>query len=973
MSKANKIFLLMLMFSVFSLGTALAQTVISGTVIDEQTKEPLPGSTIVVQGTIMGTVTDANGKFSLTLTKGLPVLLKVSNIGYTSFEVNVTAAGEQNISLKESSTLIGEVTVTGNRVEEKITKAPVTVEKLTARQLQLTPAFDQYSALQNLKGVDLLTQSLTFKSVNMRGFGANNNNRFVQLVDGMDNRSPGLGFGFGSAAGVPDIDIESIEILPGASSALYGPDALQGLMLTKTKSPFEYQGLSAQLKVGVNNVGKDDISATPYTDVSLRYAKAFNNKFALKVGVQAIRGTDFIADDYSDRFHRGRDNFFTRDAAKGNLATAVGYPAQNDPTKNLQYDGVNIYGDDFNNGGAFRFPATFANAALANQLVTRTGYKEVDLIGEDGKVFSNRANVALHYKLTDKIEAIAGWYYGGGNFIQTAGFRQYFPNYNRQQIKLEIKGDNFFLRGYTTQQKAEGWGVGQTAQAINNAWSPIGSATTGWAKNFADAFAANGGNIGAARTTADAGRFLPGSTQFNAIRDALSNTWTNETTTIAGLGTVGGRRFRDNSQMFHYEGMYNFKNEIKFMELIGGASLRQYLLESGGTSFPRITKEDPVTKIKSFEEYKIKEYGAYLQASKEVKVSEMFSIKPTVAVRYDKNEYFKGGLTPRASVVVNAGEHNFRASWQSAFRNPSPAQLFVAPAAGLAGEVGGSKVAADTANLFKNPAYFENDVNDFIAGRITEAQLKAKAYDPNRFTTEKIKTWEIGYKTLINNKLYVDAFYFASTYSDFIAAQNMRQPNTVGQIADLRSTATSRALQVNFNNFNQIYVNGYGLGVDYAIGNGFNIGANYANQVGKITLKDAQGNTRKNRAGEEIVKRRMSDPDVADAGRNFFISPENRFNITFGNPKLTKNLGFSMAYRWTDKMWVEQGTTAGDIWLPSWQTLDLSVMYKLPKYKTTVKLGANNIANKYYSQGYGLAQIGGMYYIGFNFDEVLNR
>lgn len=972
MKKFNKN-LLTLLIALGCWTMTLAQTTLTGNISDAESKDALVGATIAVKGTINGASTDANGKFTLKVST-LPVTLVVSNVGYETMEINATKADVGTIALKEAASLMSELTVSGNRVEEKITKAPVTVEKITARQLQLAPAFDQYSALQSLKGVDLLTQSLTFKSVNLRGFGANNNNRFVQLTDGMDNRSPGLGFGFGSAAGVSDIDIESIEILPGASSALYGPDALQGLMLTKSKSPFDYQGLSAQVKVGVNNVGKTGMSATPYTDVSVRYAKAFNNKFALKVGLQAIRGTDFIADDYNDRSHRGRDNFFTRDAARGNVATGIGYVPQNDPNTNLQFDGVNLYGDDFNNGSV-RYPAGFANAALAGKIVTRTGYKEIDLIGEEGKVFSNRANVALHYKLTDKIEASLGWYYGGGNFIQTAGFRQYYPNYNRQQIKLEVKGDNFFVRAYTTQQKAEGWGVGQTAVSINNAWKPTGAApaggaATGWVKDFADAFTANGGNIGAARTAADAGRFLPGSTQFNAVRDALANTWTNETVTIPGLGTVGGRRFRDNSQMFHYEGMYNFKNEIKFMELIGGASLRQYILESGGTSFPRITVD---AVAKTFKEYSIKEYGAYLQASKEIKLSEMLSVKPTVAVRYDKNEYFKGGFTPRVSAVVNAGQHNFRASWQSAFRNPSPAQLFLVPPTGLAGEVGGSAIASEGANLYKNPAYLENDVNDFIAGRITEDQLKGKAYDPNRFTTEKIRTWEVGYKTLINNKLYIDAFYFGSTYSDFIAAQNMRQANTAGQIADLRSTTTSRTLQVNFNNFNQIYVNGYGLGVDYAIGNGFNVGANYANQVGRITLKDAQGNTIKNRAGEEIVKRRMSDPDVADAGRNFFISPENRFNLTFSNAKLTKNLGFSMAYRWTDKMWVEQGATAGDIWLPSWQTLDLSVMYKLPKYKTTVKLGANNIANKYYSQGYGLAQIGAMYYISLNFDEMLNR
>ena len=108
----------------------------------------------------------------------------------------------------------------------------------------------------------------------MRGFGANNNTRVIQLVDGKDNRSPGLGFGFGNAAGISDLDVQSIELLPGASSALYGPDALQGLMLTKSKNPFQTQGLSAQVRVGVNNVGNDDFSApTPYTDIAVRYAE----------------------------------------------------------------------------------------------------------------------------------------------------------------------------------------------------------------------------------------------------------------------------------------------------------------------------------------------------------------------------------------------------------------------------------------------------------------------------------------------------------------------------------------------------------------------------------------------------------------------------------------------------------------------------------------------------------------------------
>ena len=925
-----------------------AQTTINGTVTDATDKSPLPGSTVVIKGSVVGTSTDASGKFRLETNLKPPLTLRVSSVGYVSLEVEVTGSNDINIELAEAVSSLSELTVTGNRVEEKITKAPFTVEKLTGRQLQLSPAFDQYSALQNLKGVDLLSQSLTFKSVNMRGFGANNNNRFVQLTDGMDNRSPGLGFGFGSAAGVSDLDIESIEILPGASSALYGPDALQGLMLSKTKSPFEYTGLSAQVKVGVNNIGKDDIGAKPYTDVAVRYAHQFNSKLAVKVNFQAINGTDFIADNYDDRSSRGRANFFNVDQTSKTVT--IGYKPNNDPNTNFQYDGVNIYGDDITNGGAFNFPANHPVAALAGKIVTRTGYKEVDLSGDNGKIFSYRANAALHYKITDKIEAIGSVNWGNGNFFRTGGFREYFPDYKRWQSRLELRGDDFFIRAYNTSQQAEGFNVGVLAQRI----LANSKTTAAWGADFSNAYAANGGNLSAARATADGNKPAAGSAAFQDI-------WTKLTTTlntdfIPGSTTLRGVRLLDNSSMLHTEGMYNLKKFLpKELEVLTGASFRNYSMSTRGTIFP-------VTRTGA--EFKIKEYGWYLQGSYNLNITESVAFKPTVAVRYDKNEYFKGGFTPRVSGVLSLGEHNFRASWQSAFRNPSPNQLL---ADGKIGEVGGSEAALTAADLFKNPTYTEASVLKFRTSN-NVADLVKYTPDPNAFTTEKIKTWEVGYKTLIGNKLYIDAFYYQSQYKDFIATQNYVQPKS-GTTDDLKNAASSTTYQINFNNFNQIYVNGYGLGVDYAIGKGYTIGANFANQVGLITLKDNAGNTRKDPFGNEIIKRKMSNLEVAQVGRNFFISPENRYNITFSNAKVTKNLGFSVAYRWTDKMWVEQGNTQGDILLPSWTSFDASVSYRVPNIKSIIKLGGSNLLNKYYSQGYGLAQIGGMYYISFLYGQ----
>ncbi len=950
-SLMNQLFLLSFLALLGSL-PARAQLNIAGIVTNDQ-YQSLAGVTVTIRGTNIGTVTQANGQFFLQTNKPLPLTLDVSVAGYRQQDVVVRGNNFRRveITLSEEAVLASEIVVAVSRVPEESQKAGVTVEKLDTRQFQQGTALSPYDALQNVKGVDLLTQSLTFKSVNLRGFGANDNTRFLQLTDGMDNRSPGLGFGFGNVAGIPDLDVESVELVPGASSALYGPDAMQGLLFTTSKNPFTYQGLSAQLRVGANNFGKADFGPKGYGDMAIRYAKQLGTHFAVNVNFQRLSGTDFIADDYSDRSTRTRANFFTTDPSRGGIATGVGYIPANNPNTNFQYDGVNTYGDDINNGNAYTFPANYANALLQNKLVTRTGYSELDVLGNNGKVFNNRAHVSLHYKLPGNIEASLGWYYGNGNFIRTANFREYFPNYQRHQLKAELRGDNFFLRAYTTQQQAEAWNIGQTATAINNSWKSLNQ----WATEFGQVYIENKFTIGESRATADRGRYLPGTDSFNTTRDAYANTY--NTDFIPGSTTVKGTRLRDNSALWHYEGMYDFTNLLdNVAEVMVGGSLRHYALNTGGTAV--ILKADG-------SEYTIDEYGAYMQAAKEIKAGRLATVKPTIAVRYDKNQYLKGGFTPRASAVVSVGPHNFRGSWQSAFRNPSPGQLFGVSA----GEVGGSQLAAETAGLFTKPAYADSDVKDFTAGRITEAQLRSRTYNPADFTAEKMKTWEVGYKALIQSKLTVDAFYFHSQYTHVIATQSFYQP-TNGQVADFFTNAY-RTLQINANSSNDIFVNGWGLGSAYSLGRGITISGNFTHQVGTVTLRDARGNIINDNAGLPIVKRKMSNPEVAQKGRNFFNSPENRYNITLSNPNLTDRFGAALTYRWTDKMWYEQGTTAGDVWLPSWTSLDAQVSYKVPTYKAIVKLGGTNLLNQYYAQGYGLARVGGLYYVSIVFDELM--
>ena len=188
--------------------------------------------------------------------------------------------------------------VSASRVEESILKSPVTVEKLDLLPFGQTPAADFYDALANVKGVQFTSSSLNFPQINTRGFATIANVRFVQMVDGIDTQARLLNFPTGNIVGIGELDTESMELLPGTASALYGPNAFNGVLLMKSKSPFEYQGLSAQIKGGITTSDAQGESF-PFYSFNARYAKAFNNKFAFKVNFAYMVAEDWHGNDYT--------------------------------------------------------------------------------------------------------------------------------------------------------------------------------------------------------------------------------------------------------------------------------------------------------------------------------------------------------------------------------------------------------------------------------------------------------------------------------------------------------------------------------------------------------------------------------------------------------------------------------------------------------------------------------------------------
>ena len=437
---------------------------IAGQVTDADDGEPLIGVNILVKNKVIGTVTDTEGNFRLTVNESLPLTLVVSSVGYGRQEVTVeNQTDDLAISLTYQTLLGQEVVVSASRVEESILESPVSIEKMDIRDIQSAATPNFYDQIATLKGIDVSAQSLTFKSINPRGFGANGNTRTVQLIDGIDNQAPGLNFPVGNIVGIAQLDVESVEILPGAASALYGPNAINGIILMNSKSPFEYQGLSASVQLGVNHVDGEDDDPSLYQSYGLRYAKAFNNKFAFKVTGEFLRAADFRGVDYRDQqdlVERSDENI--------------------DPTNRPDrrtYDGVNVYGEPLVNLGT----VAQSNPALAPIRAlfplgeagdfTPTGYTEREFL--DNTTESLKLGGAIHYRINENLEALAQYNVGFGSTVYTANDRFVLDGFSIQTGKLELRSSNFFLRAYTTQENSGDSYAANTLASLINAETTI--------------------------------------------------------------------------------------------------------------------------------------------------------------------------------------------------------------------------------------------------------------------------------------------------------------------------------------------------------------------------------------------------------------------------------------------------------------------------------------------------------------------
>jgi len=919
-------------FILLSLGAAAQDPyIITGKIFDSTSNQHLGGASIRIKGAGSGAIADDDGSFQLKTTHKLPLTLIVTSVGYKAQEFTVSEQGTTGISiaLNTQSLLVDQVVVTASRISESILRSPVTIEKLDLRAIKESPAPTFYDALENVKGVQMTTLSLGYKVPNTRGFSGTTNSRFLQMVDGVDNISPGIGAPVANAVGPTELDIESIELIPGAASAIYGLNAINGIANLKTKSPLNYEGLSVYQKVGVNHIDGKDHDPALYTETAIRWARALDKHFAFKLNVAHSQGTDWIADNRHDQYFDVGN--------KTNASVAAYNPAA---------DLINRYGDEYN--------SDLKTLTLAGKKydVSRTGYLEKDLT--DYAVRNTKADASLHYRFNPNTEISYTYRIGVVTNNYQRGNRVRLDGETIQQHALDIRTRDFSIKAYYTHENTgnNSFNFRPLGENIDMTFKKSGQWWNDYTAAFNSAYASNGNNVqqalASARASADNGRYIPGTHAFDSVRSKLihTNNW----------DTVGAQ-LKLRSAFYHIEGQYDLSHLIPVVQILIGGNYRNYIVTPDGNNYVNPNAwYDPKQANKDFNYYT---YGGFLQASKQLFDEKL---KITASVRVDKTDYFDPKVNPRIAIVYSPKQqHNFRASFQNGYRFPTLFEGFAYVNNGGVRRLGGLPIIAQHTQAFENSyinssvTAFKNAVNaDANNGMTTSDAIVKEAgvlvqSTYNYIQPEHINSFEVGYKgILLDNKVFVDVDYYFSAYDHFIGQLDITQPKT-GTIGGGVNTTTAAEIyngQVTkykmwTNSKSQVTNNGVDLGVTYNFYGKFNLNANASYAA-------------------------IASIESTDAFTPAFNTPSWITNVSVGNREILKNTGFNVGWHWQTKFYWNSPLAAGEV--PSYGTVDLQVNYRIPKLFSTLKWGATNVFNTKYYQYLGGPSIGGFYYFTIVFD-----
>jgi outer membrane receptor protein involved in Fe transport len=939
-------------FIVFSFTLNAQENTVKGKVIDQETGEDLIGASVVIKGTTTGAVTDIDGNFEFKTNKIPPFTIVVSFIGYLNYQFEVIDLDENvKIKLSTDQVMMDEVQIVGSRIREKEQLSALTTESMDVLAIKEAASGNFYESLGNLKGVDVTSASLGFKVINTRGFNSTSPVRSLQLIDGVDNQSPGLNFSLGNFLGASDLDVMNVEIVSGASSAFFGPGAFNGVINMTTKSPWLFPGLSAEIKVGERQLFQG----------AVRWAQVIKNKegidkFAYKISILGMRANDWVADNL--------DPSTTSETDQYNFAG---------------YDAVNVYGDEVLTGGNNYAQNPIQYPGLG--IIYRTGYLEGDVMDYDTE--NLKTNLGLYYMINPKIELKYAFNFSTGTTVYQGDNRYSLKNIKFFQHNLEVsQADKFFVRYYATHEDAgDSYDAVVTAFEMSSTSKPEGS----FYRDYADYYNNNvvpqmydagmpsneenrpnlatiiadcnctfdealqifaqqnviwrnetveiqdywinentdqmrewhaDARSAAENIVASQGQypfFQPGTQRFDSLLSDVTSRYFNE----------GGSRLYDKSALQNVDAQYLFTLYEKF-KFTSGANFRLYTPDSQGTIF----EDTSSTKITNWN------VGAYLGLNYTF-LNERLILDGTI--RVDKNENFDPVVSPAISAVYSPEpSHTFRLTYSTAVRNPTLADQYLYYDVGRAILIGNlnGKDSLTTVDSFLDALNgipnFDEDLLDY--------------FNVAPIRPEQVQTIEAGYRGMISDKFYVDLTYYHSWYNNFIGFN-------IGVDADLSNAgelAGAQIYRIAANATETVTTQGINIGVNYYLGNNWVINANYS--WNKLNLEG-------------------SDDPIIPA----FNTPENKINVGINGRDFTlfgiRNLGCGFNFKWIEGFEFE-GSPQFTGPVDTYTLLDAQVNYHWVKTNMTFKLGASNLLDNNVYQVYGGPQVGRLAYFSISYDWV---
>ena len=932
---------------------SFAQTTVKGTVSDDSGM-PLAGANIIIAGTSSGVVADFDGNFTLTTNENLPFTIKVSSVGFSTQTQEVTSNNQTITVTLDEGSFLDEVVVSASRVSQRIFDSPITVEKYSLKQIERTPSADFFEGLQNVKGVQMNQTGLVFSQVNTRGFATAYNEGFVTLVDGMNTQAPVFGFAVGNLIGPSELDVQSVELIPGAASALYGMDAYKGIMSITTKNPFDHEGVNVYYRSGVTQqvAGGDN----EFSDFGVRLAKKLSDKWAVKVSVSAKQGTEWAA---ADTRHKNDCS----NCGEGSIVE--GY----DP-RSPDYDAVNEYGQQLISsqdvwGALAAFVGTDAAAALSAaapdywDAIRTTGYMETDLFGNEAS--NIKGNAGIYYRPNSDTEISLSTLYGTGEAPLPAGNARYnIKDFVVQLHKFEIKSGGLTARAYYTAEDA-GKTTQSAALGTSVAFAQPGGIEDGWGgaylANYLGALAGGAANVPAflgqivgdvftggqsfnnlvgvenslnahsfARSQADLNMLMPGTPEFNtAVANATNQPILTFNENNGALGAV----IKDVSTVTTFEANYDFEDKIEFANILIGGIYRSFNLDTDGTLYTDY--DAPI-------EYK--EFGMYGQLQKDLFDD---NVSLTASLRYDKVEVMEdANITPRLGLLFKLSENkNLRLSAQVGYRNPTNQDKFI-------GLFNGEEVLLGSTR--QNIDRFATNLGgfDWTGNQVFETALNKSAWDNggnivsevlDYVEAEKVTSYDIGYR--YNTKDFtIDMNAYWSDYSNFIGTNSVYVPAAIGAPADVAM----------------------GLGAFAQFGVDANLDVPFSTHGFSLEAIKKFSSTMTFNFIYEYNKLVYTP----EANSNFELSwntPEHRVKFGFDS-KITDNISLGVNARYNTEYYYESSFI--DATIDSNTVMDAKLTFNLPIIYSGLKIevGGNNIGGQEYVSIPGSGNIGSLYYAG---------